>query len=150
MAADDLLQSVIERFWETVPPVWARVRGNARRCAVENFNISMVQFHILRHIYHGAHSVSDLAERLQTSRPAISQAVDLLEEKALVTRRQDQADRRFVQLDLTDNGYSLINSIFRENRLWMGEKMSTLTQQELETIICAMTILKNTFDTPAK
>jgi DNA-binding MarR family transcriptional regulator len=150
MATNELLQSAIDRFWDTVPPVWGRVRENARSNAICDFRISLIQFHILRHIRHGAHSVSDLADRLQISRPAISQAVDTLVEKELVTRRQNKGDRRFVQLELTESGNHLINTIFSQNRLWMGEKMSALSPNELETIICAMTILKSTFDAPEK
>jgi DNA-binding MarR family transcriptional regulator len=148
MAADDLLQCAIERFWDTVPPVWGHVRGNVRSNAIQDFNITLIQFHVLRHIRKGAHSVSDLAERQQISRPAISQAVDLLVEKGLVTRQQDPGDRRFIQLDLTESGNNLLNAIFAKNRLWMAKKMRVLKPDELDTLIRAMTILKTTFDSP--
>jgi DNA-binding MarR family transcriptional regulator len=148
MSENDLLQLAIERFWDTVPPVWGRVRGNARSHAVQDHGLSLIQFHILRHIRKGAHSASEIAELLQISRPAISQALEQLVEKGLVTRRQDTGDRRFVQLDLTDSGGSLLNSVFGKSRRWMAEKMCDLHPDDLETLIRAMSILKKTFDSP--
>jgi DNA-binding MarR family transcriptional regulator len=150
MANDALLQKTIERFWDTVPPVWGYVRGNARCNAIQDFNLTLVQFHILRHIRHGIRSVGELAEKQQISRPAISQAVGILVEKGLVVRQQDTQDRRYVQLTLTESGNGLLNTVFSKNRHWMAEKMASLKKDELETIIAAMKILKTTFDTTSK
>lgn len=149
MASNDLLQQTIERFWDTVPPVWGRVRGNARCNAIQDFNLTLIQFHILRHIRRGIHSMGELAEKQQISRPAVSQAVEILVEKGLVVRQQDAQDRRYVQLELTENGTNLLEAVFRKNRRWMAEKMASLKQDELETIIAAMEILKRTFDPSA-
>jgi DNA-binding MarR family transcriptional regulator len=145
MAVNELLQRAIERFWDTIPQVWVRVRNNARANAAQDFNIPLVQFHILRHIHKGIHSVAELAECQQISRPAISQAVDQLVERGLVTRREDPVDRRYVHLELTGEGSSLISAVFGKNRQWMAEKMANLSPEELETIIRATDILKNTF-----
>ena len=149
MTPNDLLKNAIEHFWDTIPSVWRRVRGNARSNAIQDFNITLMQFHILRHIRKGSHTVGELAERQQVSRPAISRAVDILVEKDLVSRRENKNDRRFVQLDLTESGISLLDAVFGKNCLWMAEKMSALNPDELDTIIKAMAILKNTFDSTA-
>ncbi|MGV8025521.1 MAG: MarR family winged helix-turn-helix transcriptional regulator [Anaerolineaceae bacterium] len=146
MTDNDLLQQTIEQFWDTIPPVWGYVRGNARSNAIQDFNLTLIQFHILRHIRHGFHSVGELADKQQISRPAVSQAVEILVEKELVARQQDTRDRRYVQLALTENGNSLLNAVFSKNRHWMAKKMSSLEQDELKTIMAAMRILKNTFD----
>jgi DNA-binding MarR family transcriptional regulator len=148
MSNAQLIPAAIEAFWGTIPPVWNRIKGNIRSMALEQYDISVEQFHILRHIRKGLTSVSELAQVKQISRSAISQAVDLLVEKGLVTRQQDKHDRRFVQLDLTDNGTILLTAIFGKNHLWMVEKMTALRPDELETIISAMVILKSTFVSP--
>ena len=142
---NEQLQCAIERFWDTIPPVWGAVRGVARNNAVQDHHLSLVQFHILRHIRYGARSVSDLAERQQISRPAISQALDQLVERGLVSRKEDPDDRRFVQLDLTESGDTLLNDVFGKNRQWMAVKMARLSPEELEAVIRAMDILKKTF-----
>ena len=144
-APNDLLQSMIDRFWETIPPTWNRIRTQIRTIAIENFDITIEQFHILRHIRKGFTSISELAEARGISRSAASQTVDLLVEKGLVFRRENPEDRRFVQLELTPAGVDLLEGIFKKNRLWMQVKLSRLNPQELESAIRAMQTLKEAF-----
>ena len=144
-AKAELLQQTIDRFWETIPPIWNRIRSNLRGAATERFGISVEQFHILRHIHRGIHSMSDLAVERCTSRPAISQVVDGLANKGLITRQQDSVDRRHVQLALTESGSALLKSIFDSNRAWMLSKLDALSQEELSASIQAMQLLKKTF-----
>jgi DNA-binding MarR family transcriptional regulator len=140
-----LLQQTIDRFWETVPPVWSRIRSNLRSTASEHYGITVEQFHILRHIHRGINSVSQLAVERSLSRPAISQVVDALAHKGLLTRKQNDADRRYVQLTLTESGSALLTAIFDSNHRWMLSKLEALSQAELEASLQAMQTLKNTF-----
>jgi DNA-binding MarR family transcriptional regulator len=142
---DILLQQTIDRFWETIPPIWSRIRSNLRSTAAEHYGITVEQFHVLRHIHHGINSVSQLAVVRSISRPAISQVVDALANKGLLTRQQIAADRRCVQLALTESGAALLKGIFEDNRRWMLSKLEALSQDELSTAIQAMQILKATF-----
>jgi DNA-binding MarR family transcriptional regulator len=142
---EELLKRTIDQFWETIPPVWNRVRSNIRSTAAERFGISVEQFHILRHIHHGTDSVSELANERCISRPAISQVVDALAHKGLLTRRQDVDDRRYVKLVLTENGTALLKSIFDSNRAWMEDKLASLDQAELAASIQAMETIQKTF-----
>lgn len=144
-ASEELLQKTIDKYWETFPPVWNRIRGNLRALATSDFDISVEQFHILRHIRKGAHSVSELAEAKQISRPAISQTVDLLVEKGFITRLHTDKDRRYVRLELTQDGEDLINTIFKKNRAWMIEKMASLTAEEADCVITSMDVMKRIF-----
>jgi MarR family transcriptional regulator, 2-MHQ and catechol-resistance regulon repressor len=143
--SEEAIQQTIDLFWETFPPVWNRITGNVRAIAMEKFGISVEQFHILRHIRKGTGSVSELAVVKQISRPAISQAVDVLVDKGLIVRRQSKKDRRFVELDLTQSGNELLNAIFKNNRDWMKGKLCLLTPQEISTIFQSMEILKKSF-----
>jgi DNA-binding MarR family transcriptional regulator len=146
VSKDELLRLAIERFWETFPQAWNRIRGQVRTIAVEQFGISVEQFHILRHIRKGASSVSDLAEVRQISRPGVSQIVDMLVDKGLVDRQRHPDDRRYVQLELTQEGDRLLDAIFRKNQAWMMEKMAVLTPAELDEIMRALEMLRKTFD----
>jgi DNA-binding MarR family transcriptional regulator len=140
-----LIPAAIEAFWSTIPPVWNRVKGNVRTIALENFDISVEQFHILRHIRRGLTSVSELAEVKQISRSAISQAVDILVERGLICRRQNVIDRRNIPLELTESGNALLDTISEKNRAWMKSRMRALTAQDLQTLTSAMEILAGTF-----
>ena len=145
-STEELQGQAIDRFWETIPPVWNLVRSNLRCIASENFEISVEQFHILRHIRKGITSVSELAAVKQISRPAISQAVDILVEKGLIARQQDANDRRYVHLRLTPEGDGLLNKIFQENRAWMTEKMAAFDPETLNRVIEGLGILKTIFE----
>lgn len=138
----DQRQAVIDRFWETIPAVWNLVRNNLRSIASEKFSISVEQFHILRHIRRGITSVSELADVKRISRPAISQAVEALVEKGLITRQQEPGDRRFVKLALTPEGDELLSQVFRENRAWMTARLAPLSAGDLECLMHGLEALK--------
>ena len=148
MDKETLLWLAIEKFWDSVPSVWGKVRNNIRGNAITDLNVTLIQFHILRHIRNGAHTVAELAERQQISRPAVSQALDLLVEKELVTRTTDQQDRRYVHLALTESGDRMLTTVFSKSRHWMADSMQDLSEEELQTIIKAMDILNHTFIVP--
>ena len=137
-----LRDQTIDRFWETVPPVWNTVRSHIRATATAKFDITLEQFHVLRFVRRGPNSMSELATAKNISRPAISQAVDVLVKKGLLTRVPSSTDRRVIELALTDAGNELLDTVFKENRAWMKERMNKLTADELETISQAMEALK--------
>jgi DNA-binding MarR family transcriptional regulator len=132
----------IELFWETVPPLWGMIRSHIRSTATANFDITVEQFHVLRYVRKGTGSMSELATAKNISRPAISQAVDVLARKGLLKRTQGTQDRRYVELALTDAGNALLDAVFKETRSWMKERMSDLNVDELKTIAKAMQALK--------
>ena len=147
MATNERLRDqAIERFWETVPTLWNFVRSHIRATATGNFDITVEQFHVLRHVRRGVTSMSDLATAKNISRPAISQAVDVLVRKGLLTRIHSTQDRRVVELALTDEGDALLASVFKETREWMKTRMSGMTADELEIIAKAMKALKKMLD----
>jgi DNA-binding MarR family transcriptional regulator len=143
MASFEQLQDqAIDRFWETVPPLWNFVRSHIRATATAKFDIPVEQFHILRHVRRGICSISELATAKNISSPAVSQVVDTLVNKGLLTRVQSTQDRRYVELALTKAGNNLLDTVFKETRGWMKERMRTLTAGELETIAKAMEAMK--------
>ncbi|MFN8412025.1 MAG: MarR family transcriptional regulator [Anaerolineales bacterium] len=139
---ENLREQTIDRFWETVPPLWGKIRNHLRATATGNFDISVEQFHILRHVRRGIDSVSELAAAKNISRPAISQGVEILVKKGFLTRIQSTEDRRYVKLALTPSGNNLLDTVFKETRGWMKERMSDLTTEELNNIMKAMESLK--------
>ncbi len=139
---EQLQDQAIDRFWETVPPLWNFVRSHIRATATEKFDITVEQFHILRYVRRGMCSVSELATAKNISRPAVSQAVDVLVHKGLLTRVQSKRDRRYVDVALTSAGNSLLDAVFKETRGWMKKRMDKLNTGELETMAKAMEAMK--------
>lgn len=141
---ESLHQRLIDRLWETLPPTWDRIRTHLRGIAVEQFGITVMQFHMLRYIRRGL-GVSELAEARQVSRSAASQAVETLVERGFVTRRQSLTDRRCVHLELTESGSALLNGIFEQNRAWLADKTASLGPAETDALLHAMDLLKEAF-----
>jgi len=145
---EEELKQTIDQFWESVPSVWNLIRSHLRTISEEQFDISVEQFHLLRHIRKGLTSVSEIADARMISRPAASQAAESLVEKGLITRRQEVNDRRFVHLALTPAGEDLLNQVFKQNRAWMMEKMAALSTEDLSRITEGLQLLKSAFNAP--
>jgi DNA-binding MarR family transcriptional regulator len=142
ISTEKLRDQTIDRFWETVPPLWGTIRSHIRSTATAKFDITVEQFHVLRYVRKGTGSLSELATAKNISRPAMSQAVDILVKKGLLTRVQSTQDRRYVELALTDAGNNLLDTVFQETRKWMKERMCDLSADDLETMIKAMEVMK--------
>jgi len=147
--ASRIRERAIDRFWETVPPLWGFIREHIRATATANFDITVEQFHVLRYVRRGPGSMSELAAAKNISRPAISQAADVLARKGYVRRVGRSDDRRYVELALTEAGSQLLDAVFTETRTWMKERMKGLSIEELETIVRAMPALKKMIGQPA-
>ena len=139
-------EQALDRFWETVPPLWGQIRAHVRAVATDNFPVSVEQFQILRLIRSGSGSVSEIAAAKNISRPAVSQAVDALANRGLLTRTQDADDRRHMQLALTDSGKALVETVFGDTRAWMRSKLASFSESELQNVVCAMESLKKLLD----
>ncbi len=137
-----MTEEALDRFWETVPPLWGQVRAHIRAAAAEQFHIGVEQFQVLRLIRTGKTSVSEIAAARNISRPAVSQAVDALANRGLLTRTQDVEDRRHVELALTKPGSELLDTVFSDTRAWMKDKMVGLSERELENVIRSMQTLR--------
>ena len=139
---------LIDKFWESVPPAWRQTRSQIRRIAVEKFQMTEEQFQVLRRIRKGSASVSALAEASQTSRSAVSKAVDALVRRGLVTRSQDPDDRRNVPLALTGEGQRVMDGIFTEAEAWLSARFERLSPEKLEILLQGMEILRKAFLNP--
>ena len=145
MTQQEQIGPAIEKFWETIPPAWRQTRSQIRRIAVEKFQMTEEQFQVLRRIRRGSASVSALAEASQTSRSAVSKAVDALVRRGLVARSQDPDDRRNLPLALTDEGQRVLSAIYAEAEEWLAARFARLTADELSLSLQAMETLQKAF-----
>ncbi len=136
----------LDRFWETVPPLWGQIRGHIRAVARENFQLGVEQFQVLRLIRQGRDSVSEIAAARNISRSAVSQAVDVLCHRSFLTRAEDPADRRHTRLTLTGQGNAVLDTVFGETRAWMKSRMTSFGSEELNGIVAAMESLSKMID----
>ena len=137
--------TLIDKFWESVPPAWRQTRHQIHHIAVEKFQMTEEQFQVLRRIRKGSTSVSALAEASQTSRSAVSKAVDALVHKGLISRQHDPADRRNIPLALTTEGQHVMSGIFDETERWLASRFVRLTTAELDLLLQSMELIQKVF-----
>jgi DNA-binding MarR family transcriptional regulator len=144
MSNSGAIETLIDKFWETVPPAWHRTRAVIRGVAAEKFHLTVEQFQVLRRIRRGIASVSAIAEDSRTSRSAVSKAVDALVNKGLVSRSQDPNDRRNIPLALTAEGERVMSAIFGETEAWLAARFAALSDQECVRLQTALDLLHET------
>jgi DNA-binding MarR family transcriptional regulator len=139
---------LIDKFWESVPPAWRQTRSQIRHNAIEKFKMTEEQFQVLRRICNGSASVSALAETSQTSRSAVSKAVESLVRRGLVARSQNQQDRRNLPLALTEEGQRVMDLIYGDAEAWLSSRFARLTVEETKVLLQGLELLRIAFLNP--
>ncbi|HEX7974430.1 MAG TPA: MarR family winged helix-turn-helix transcriptional regulator [Anaerolineales bacterium] len=104
--------------------------------------LSMSQLSTLFRLYHrGMCDVSGVGEHLGVTNAAASQMVDKLVQLGLLERSEDPHDRRVKQLALTQKGKDLVQESMNSRKFWMEELTTTLTHEDQQAIVKALTLL---------
>src|SRR3954468_7419066 len=89
------------------------------------------QFAVLEALYHvGPLCLTELARKILRTSGNLTMVVDNLEKSGLVRRIPDAEDRRYVRVEITENGRKVIASLFPEHARQIAEMMSRLTDAE--------------------
>jgi MarR family 2-MHQ and catechol resistance regulon transcriptional repressor len=114
--------------------------------------LSVSQFGILEALYHlGPLSQKDLGRKILRSSGNITMVIDNLEKRRLVSRKRDDADRRFFIVHLTDEGQKLIRQIFPPHAALITRELSMLSAKDQERLgnLCKKIGLIETSNPPA-
>jgi len=126
---------------ETIPPSMRAIRGQMRSGRAAS--LSVAQFRLLLFVRrHPATSLSPVAEHLGTTLPAASQLVERLVRAGFVTREQHLAERRRVELRLTEAGGATLAECDARTRAWLCERLSGLAGEELDRLSGALQELR--------
>jgi DNA-binding MarR family transcriptional regulator len=79
--------------------------------------------------------LNDLADRMGTSAPTASRAVDALDDLGLVTRAIDPADRRAVRVELTKAGRALVDDRKARSAEAFQDAADSLSPEERTTLL---------------
>ena len=110
------------------------LRGQAVRLVDEH--LTMHQFHALAVLgAEGEMATLALAEALGAKPSVVTGIVQRLVERNLVERAADPHDRRVHLVHLTDAGHSLIAETFDELERASGERIATLSDEQLASYI---------------
>ena len=83
----------------------------------------------------GPFRLTELADRMGTSTPTASRAVDALEHLGLVTREPSPADRRALSIGLTDAGQALVAERYARAGAAFEPAARALTREEREALL---------------
>ena len=98
--------------------------------------LAFSEFTILEALLHkGPLQVNDIGRRVNLTSGSITSAIDRLEERGLVRRAVDSADKRARVVSLTRAGRALIATTFDAHRARMDAASDTLTAKERKAII---------------
>ena len=104
-------EPAMRSFDESLPMALLRAREAAMRLfrpLLAEHDLTEQQWRVLR-------ALTDLAERTFLLSPSVSRIIADLDERGLVARRADPADRRRSLLSLTDAGHDLVASVAPES-----------------------------------
>ena len=110
------------------------VHGEAVR-PLAGHDLTPSQFAVLEALYHlGPLCLGDLARKILKTSGNLTMVVDNLEKRGLAIREKSSADRRFVTVQITEAGQSLIARVFPGHAAKITELMSRLTAREQATL----------------
>ena len=93
--------------------------------------LTVSQFGVLEALYHlGPMCQKDIAAKILKSTGNITTVIDNLEKRGLVVRERNDADRRYFNILLTEEGSTLVKNFFPSHAERITEEMNRLTMDE--------------------
>lgn len=110
--------------------------------SVERFGLGLSDFGVLEALLHrGPLNAKELGAKVLLTSGSMTAAIDRLEKRGLVIRRNDRTDRRACIVHLTDTGKRFIQKIFEQHREAMESAVSEISIQDRSLLI---SLLKKT------
>ena len=117
-------------LWLILWKAYDAVREHAER-HIQSLGLCLSDFGVLEALLHkGPLPVNTIGGLIRLTSGSITAAVDRLESKGLVARRNDPGDRRARVVHLTAAGRKLISSAFEDHEAAMERATSGLTASE--------------------
>jgi DNA-binding MarR family transcriptional regulator len=91
---------------------------------------------------HGPMKLGELAAHERVQPPSMTRAVAHLEERALVVRAGDPADRRHVVVSISELGKRLLREDRRRREQWLAGRLNELTVAERELLASVTPLLE--------
>jgi MarR family 2-MHQ and catechol resistance regulon transcriptional repressor len=99
--------------------------------SIARFDMGISDFGVLEALLHkGPLTVKQLGEKVLLTSGSMTAAVDRLIKRGLVTRCDDEKDRRARIIQLTDKGKETISEAFTQHRMAMERAIGGFSQQE--------------------
>ena len=117
-------------LWLILWKAFDAVRKHAER-HIQSLGLGLSDFGLLEALLHkGPLPVNAVGSQIRLTSGSITAAVDRLERKGLVERRNDPGDRRARVVHLTESGRQLISCAFADHEAAMERATSGLSAEE--------------------
>ncbi|HEX5365584.1 MAG TPA: MarR family transcriptional regulator [Acidimicrobiales bacterium] len=136
-----------ERLAADVGPMTAHLRITATRLArllrrQADTGLSPSQLSALTSVErHGPMTLGDLAGWERVSPPTITNVVGKLEERGLVQRVHDAADRRVTRVSVTSAGTALLAEVRQRKDVWLAGRLAALDADQRARLEAALDVL---------
>lgn len=118
------------RLWLILWRTYEALREHAER-HIASLGLGFSDFAVLEYLLHkGPSPVNTIGAKIRLTSGSITVAVDRLERKGMVERRNDPGDRRTRIVHLTSPGHKVIACAFADHQIAMSRAVSGLTTEE--------------------
>ena len=132
------------RMLDTVPVVMRFIRAEMRSKRARGVSVPQFRSMAFLRTNEGS-SLSQVAEHVGLSMPAMSRLVDGLVKRGLLARDTSESDRRKVTLRLTARGQDMIRAARKWTEQRLAAVLENLPKDQRAGITDAMTVLKSAF-----
>jgi len=106
------------------------------------FGISVSEWRVVAHLYKAEKvSIREVYKRVQMDKSKVSRAAARLEESGYVLKRINPADRRLVELSLTDKGRAMHDEIGPMGVAFQQEVLENLPKKDRATFLAVLNAL---------
>jgi DNA-binding MarR family transcriptional regulator len=130
---DSLQQEVYLNLWRT----YDRLKG-LEEALFSNYGLTAQQYNALRLLraeHPGSLPTLAIGARLISRAPDITRLINKLEERGLVERRRDAANRRLVNVAITSAGVKLLDAIASPLAECHQQQLGHLTVEQLQRLV---------------
>lgn len=118
-----------------------RLQRQVRRRAVGDLTLSQISA-LFSLEQHGPLRAGDLAVRESVSAPTMTRILAVLEDRGLVAREVDPADRRASSVALTDDGADMLGSLRRERTAFLEDRLAHFDDEGRRRLAEAVEVLE--------
>ena len=131
----DILERVAVDLLAIPPLIFRGIRRRLIKTTLANIDVDLTPHHfeIIRLLKdEGTLHAAEIGERLQIAKAQMTQLIDKLADMNMVEREIDTADRRTINITLTEQGKTILEEHKNSVMNAMRESMSCLSDEELE------------------
>ncbi len=110
------------------------IRKNGR-IALQEYQITLVQFHALLAIREGPLTMGELCDALGVASSTVTELVDRMEENGLVARVRDPEDRRIVRILLLNHGKEIFEKVYRRREKFLAEALKRISVEDMRLLL---------------